>query len=447
MRALYLAVVTPIAFASAWTATSGCGDDSSGGAGGTTSSTTATGAAGMGGGMGGMHQMCTNPAVDCPAPMSECVLAICEAGMCAVDNVPADTPLQMQVPGDCATAVCDGTGTIGTLEDGNDIPDDNLDCTDDACNGLAPVHTFVQIGDPCDDNGGSVCDGAGECVECNGPTDCPPPDLCDEHLCVPPSCLDMLPNGNETDVDCGGPDCGPCADGDSCLVNGDCTNGFCTPGTLVCATPNCMDNFENGSETDLDCGGPTCPDCANGLDCLVDGDCQSGFCHPVNMVCSVPNCMDGVQNQDETGIDCGGAICSANCPAGQGCVVSADCIDDMCHAGTCFATINGCDIDTATNLTGMSGTTVTFASFAYTPPCIKVSQGTVVTFSGAFASHPLVGGYVASMMVFPQGSGPFFPTTNMGVSKNVTVSQTGTFPYYCQFHGSGGMNGAVFVVP
>jgi len=25
--------------------------------------------------------------------------------------------------------------------------------------------------------------------------------------------------------------------------------------------------------------------------------------------------------------------------------VSADCIDDMCHAGTCFASINGCDID------------------------------------------------------------------------------------------------------
>ncbi len=53
------------------------------------------------------------------------------------------------------------------------------------------------------------------------------------------------------------------------------------------APPTCTDGIQNQDETGVDCGGTTCPAC--------------------------PSCNDGIQNQDETGIDCGGSICVA-CP-------------------------------------------------------------------------------------------------------------------------------------
>jgi beta-glucosidase len=50
---------------------------------------------------------------------------------------------------------------------------------------------------------------------------------------------------------------------------------------VVCGgtAPTCTDTVKNGNETDVDCGGPTCPDCPNGKTCLVNGDCVSGNCN------------------------------------------------------------------------------------------------------------------------------------------------------------------------
>ncbi len=49
--------------------------------------------------------------------------------------------------------------------------------------------------------------------------------------------------------------------------------------------PTCNDGSQNGDETGVDCGGAICFPC--------------------------PGCTDGVQNGDETGIDCGGSVCGA----------------------------------------------------------------------------------------------------------------------------------------
>ncbi len=51
--------------------------------------------------------------------------------------------------------------------------------------------------------------------------------------------------------------------------------------------PTCVDGIQNGDETGVDCGGPDCPDC--------------------------PTCSDGIQNGNETGVDCGGPDCNV-CP-------------------------------------------------------------------------------------------------------------------------------------
>ncbi len=50
-----------------------------------------------------------------------------------------------------------------------------------------------------------------------------------------PTCIDAVANGEETDVDCGGPDCGACPEGDACTDATDCTTDLCEFGT--CAVP------------------------------------------------------------------------------------------------------------------------------------------------------------------------------------------------------------------
>jgi hypothetical protein len=63
---------------------------------------------------------------------------------------------------------------------------------------------------------------------------------------------------------------------------------------VTAVTPTCSDGMQNQGEEGIDCGGP-CPAC--------------------------PTCSDGIQNQNETGIDCGGP-CPA-CPVGDSTVLLA----------------------------------------------------------------------------------------------------------------------------
>jgi hypothetical protein len=55
-------------------------------------------------------------------------------------------------------------------------------------------------------------------------------------------------------------------------VSADCKNGVCQP------PPTCTDGIKNGSESTIDCGGPTCPPCANGKTCSTALDCDSALC-------------------------------------------------------------------------------------------------------------------------------------------------------------------------
>jgi hypothetical protein len=83
------------------------------------------------------------------------------------------------------------------------------------CSNMCCATSNVVQGMSCSDNGGTICNGAGQCV--NG-------------------CLDAMQDGMETDVDCGGPVCARCAQGKKCLVNSDCVTGACDPMSHVCVT-------------------------------------------------------------------------------------------------------------------------------------------------------------------------------------------------------------------
>ncbi|MEM6699935.1 MAG: hypothetical protein AAF599_16145, partial [Bacteroidota bacterium] len=71
--------------------------------------------------------------------------------------------------------------------------------------------------------------------------------------------------------------------------------------------PTCEDGIQNGDETGIDCGGVDCPDCPEPTcdDGIQNGD-ETGIDCGGSDCTACPTCEDGIQNGDETGIDCGG---------------------------------------------------------------------------------------------------------------------------------------------
>ncbi len=89
--------------------------------------------------------------------------------------------------------------------------------------------------------------------------------------------------------------------------------------------PTCTDGIQNGDETGVDCGGTTCPTC--------------------------PTCTDGIQNGDEIGVDCGGTDCPA-CPCNDGALVLTITLDNYPE-------------ETSWTITDVNGTTVTSSNGTY----------------------------------------------------------------------------------
>lgn len=101
-----------------------------------------------------------------------------------------------------------------------------------------------------------------------------------------PACNDNIQNGTETDVDCGGDQCAPCVDNKVCSAGPDCMNGVCTGGK--CVAPSCSDGVKNGNELDADCAGDCgASSCDVGQRCDDNTQCKSQMCAGTN-VCIAP---------------------------------------------------------------------------------------------------------------------------------------------------------------
>jgi len=176
------------------------------------------------------------------------------------------------------------------------------------------------------DCGGPDCGGCGLGQACTSMDDCAM-GQCEGGYCVADHCFNATRDANETDVDCGGPDCGPCVAGSRCSSDGDCAMGTCLDS--FCRTAACTNGMMDAGEVGVDCGGE-CPGCADTSACTLDEDCLSNRCDM--MVCT--SCTDGIQNGTESDVDCGGSDCRP-CFGGEACTAGTDCSSGVCNAGLC----------------------------------------------------------------------------------------------------------------
>ncbi len=265
---------------------------------------------------------------DCTSTV--CLMEVCQPPSCT-DGTQNGSETDEDCGGECGSTCETDEGCGDALDCVSLVCDDATNtCAAPTCEDGAPNGNETDV-----DCGGPDCPACAAPGNCEVPTDCIS-GVCDENQCVPPSCDDGVLNGTETDIDCGGDACAPCDGGEMCLETTDCVSEVCDAGT--CSDASCDDGVQNQGETDVDCGGANCDPCDDGEGCDVGTDCESVSCDPVAEVCEAPTCNDGVQNGGETGNDCGGPECGG-CDPGEGCTADTDCLSMVCDemAGTCVA--------------------------------------------------------------------------------------------------------------
>ncbi len=170
---------------------------------------------------------------------------------------------------------------------------------------------------------------------------------------APSTCGDGIKNGDESDVDCGGP-CAPCANGRACSGHGDCQSNHCVSSTCrECETAAHCPDSDN-----------PCRDaaCINGACTIVTADRVMGSCNTgmpgvcgsgeLRCVAGEQQCTqtvfptaeicDGLDN-DCDGIVDEGAVCAneQSCQSGRcckvdgfdtpsTCVLGSECCSDHC---------------------------------------------------------------------------------------------------------------------
>jgi len=140
---------------------------------------------------------------------------------------------------------------------------------------------------------------------------------------MPETCRDGIQNGEETDVDCGGSTCPACANGETCALPDDCTSGFCD-----------HDGGGGGAGGGAGGGGGGRPDSGVCSPCETEGDCQPG------QFCDAGSCVAGLDN---------GEVCAAANQCVSGFCVDGVCCDTACAGGD-TSDCQACDV------TGLVGT-------------------------------------------------------------------------------------------
>ena len=299
--------------------------------------------------------------VDCGGNCSPCSSGpTCSAGDgCKVGCDPVDP--------DCGG----GTGSTCDVGDGCKPGCDPID--PDCGSGTCSEGDVCLAGcDPVDpDCGNGSCSADDICMVGCDPVDpdcgssnstCMPGDGCAGGQCVPPDPDCDGATCSEDDICLAGcdpvdPDCL----GGSCEENSDCLSGFCYQGH--CMEASCEDGIINNGESDVDCGGPNCQLCYADPTCAEGDGCKVG-CAPVDPDCGGDDqstcspgdgCKPGCAPVDP---DCGEGSCSGGDVCLAGCApVDPDCHNASCSSGdVCMIGCNPVDPDCgSSNSTCMAG--------------------------------------------------------------------------------------------
>ena len=326
---------------------------------------------------------CNAPS-DCGAS-TFCQAQTCISNVCGVSNTAPGTPLPpgSQTPHDCLELQCDGNGQVQSVADDGDTPnDDGNQCTDDECNAGVEVHPPKNLDEPCSQSGGTVCDGAGACVECNSASQClGSVPLCQFPVCTSNSCgLDNsppgtpAPPGSQTPGDCmlvvcdgSGGTTSQVQNGDIPIDGNECTGDVCTAG--VPSNPPLAPESPCTANPGWVCNGlGACVECATNNQCSPPDSCDTTTwtcgCVPLSCLdlgltcgsgasgCGTPlNCDNGMQDGTESDVDCGGmpSACARRCEVGDQCNSSLDCenmncVDGYCCDAPCNAECEACNL-------------------------------------------------------------------------------------------------------
>jgi hypothetical protein len=151
---------------------------------------------------------------------------------------------------------------------------------------------------------------------------------------TPGNCMDLMQNGAETDIDCGGP-CPPCMNGEGCGTATDCQSGICTSGTCTFCSPGQTQSCGTMLPGACSVGTRTCnmtgtafgacqappgsPETCNNVDDDCDGMVDDGL---GQTTCGTGACQNTVQN-------CVGGV-SQSCTPGLPGTETCNSIDDNC---------------------------------------------------------------------------------------------------------------------
>ncbi len=260
----------------------------------------------------------------CDATSNTCVNANIDAGSgsCTLDGgsssgvcdgaggcVPCVDTSDGTDPGcSASTPHCNGTRCVECLLS-DDCPASPVDCKYRSCQGGSCQFPNRRSGFVCNDDGGNVCDGAGNCVECVDDVQCSgtPRPYCNTST---NTCVRCLTNGDCDDRN----DCTT----DRCTASNTCSNRNVSAGT------SCSGGVCDGAGACVECRTNT--HCDDGNPCTFD-TCSSGTCSNVNRMAGV-SCPGG-------GV-CDGAGACVECLGDGDCNDGNECTTDTCTASnTC----------------------------------------------------------------------------------------------------------------
>lgn len=305
-----------------------------------------------------------------PCTQDSCDLATSTCSFSPLNGV--NTPGVTQTVGDCQVEVCvDGTSTKS--HDDSDLPKTDTDCDQELCTNGTPSNPPLGDTVTCGAQKDRICDGAGACVECNAPSQCPGIDSdCQARSCTSHVCgITYSPLGTaraasfQMSGDCkvvvcdGNGNSAPQPQNDDNDVPGDgnnCTKDVCAGGSPShpFEPMNAACGVNSACNATGQCG------CANDAACTAPNTCGGGnpgtptfcgctlkSCAAVNKTCgtvtdgcfSTQSCDNSAKDGTETDVDCGGGGgCGAKCAAGKQCSAGSDCGTGNCADGVCCNT-------------------------------------------------------------------------------------------------------------